>query len=84
MPHTAQEKVQRPRMGSSSTTGDKNLTSESEDVPSPTADVYCKTAEANRKTLLKKRNWMEEEKNMPVTYELEEMSVRDIKIMRGR
>lgn len=68
-------------MGSSSTTGDKNLTSESKDVPSPTADVYCKTVEANRKTLLKKRSWMEEEKNMPVTYELEEMSVRDIKIM---
>lgn len=68
-------------MGSSSTTGDKNLTSESKDVPSPTADVYRKTVEANRKTLLKKRSWMEEEKNMPVTYELEEMSVRDIKIM---
>lgn len=59
------------------------MTSESKDAPSPTADVCCKTVEANRKTFLKQRSWMEEEGNMPVT-ELGEMSVRDIKIIRGR
>lgn len=60
------------------------MTSESKDAPSPTADVCCKTVEANRRTLLKKRSWMEEDSNIPVTYKLEEMSVRDIKIMRRR
>lgn len=59
------------------------MTSESKDAPSPTADVCCKTVETNRKTFLKQRSWMEEEGNMPVT-ELGEMSVRDIKITKGR
>lgn len=60
------------------------MTSGSKDAPSPAADVYCKTVQANRKALLKGRSWMEGEGNMPVTYELEEVSVRDIKIIRGR
>lgn len=52
------------------------MTSESKDAPSTTADVYCKIVEANRKTFLKKRSWLEEERSMLVTYELAEMSVR--------
>lgn len=49
-----------------------------------TADVYCKNLEANRKALLKGRNRMEGEGNMPITYELEEAIVTDMKIIRGK
>lgn len=79
--------LQRRRYSQQLRTGtwsSKSVTSGSKDALSPAAGVYCKTVEANRKTLLKGRSWMEGEGNVPVTYELEEASVRDTKIIRGR